>query len=90
MAPEWITLQDVGRREVDPVIYDLLTDLARDGWRLRRHGPQVLLSSVRAEIPEAGSESTAPRATRPNWRGGRAGRPGIAQTGTTSMDDRPS
>ena len=38
VAPEWITLADVGRREVDPVIYVLLADLTREGWRLRRQG----------------------------------------------------
>ena len=40
MATEWIALSDVGRREVDPVIYDLLSELTRDGWRLRRQGPK--------------------------------------------------
>ena len=38
MAPQWITLADVGRREVDPIIYDLLADLTAKGWRLRRQG----------------------------------------------------
>ena len=41
MAPEWITLADVGRREVDPVIYVLLADLTREGWRLRRQGHKL-------------------------------------------------
>ena len=38
MPTEWIELSDVGRREVDPVIYQLLADLTGDGWRLRRQG----------------------------------------------------
>lgn len=38
MSGEWITLADVGRREVDPVVYDLLVELIGRGWRLRRQG----------------------------------------------------
>lgn len=38
MPPEWISLSDIGRREVDPVIYELLQDLIAHGWRLRRQG----------------------------------------------------
>lgn len=38
MAPQWIELSEVGRREVEPVTYRLLEDLVAQGWRLRRQG----------------------------------------------------
>lgn len=38
VSGQWITLADVGRREVDPVIYDVLVELTARDWRLRRQG----------------------------------------------------
>ena len=43
VPPDWIDLRDVGRREVAPVIYQLLADLIGAGWRLRRQGHKFYL-----------------------------------------------
>ncbi|HYO17518.1 MAG TPA: hypothetical protein VES02_02470 [Dermatophilaceae bacterium] len=43
MPADWIDLRDVGRREVAPVIYQLLADVIGADRRLRRQGHKFYL-----------------------------------------------